>query len=158
MRPILAATLVLLVAGSTVPPTAAETSRVEAVTSDPLYEAWIEALRQADARLQEAHAGAPSEPGCGATKLVQEVALFKHEARMRLLESLEKRGVQPGPPDDAVSAWPWGPGIGRPLELENETGNTAVLVDDGYIVYTNLRAQPEVDAVLAARAFYEVVR
>ncbi len=116
-------------------------------------------MRDTDVRVQELRAlDAETARACGAYDELQQIALRKHHARMRLLESLHKRGVQPSPPDDDVTAWPWGPGAGRtgpdtPRLLDK--GDTAEIVDDGYIVYTNINARPEVDAVLAARAFYQ---
>jgi hypothetical protein len=153
----MAATLVvLLVAGSTATPAAAEASRFDAVTSDPHYEAWIETLRASAAGAGPARIAGTSPQACGATDELQEIALRKHRARMRLLESLRARGVQPGPPDAAAVAWPWGPGAGQRVAPQSDSGNTAVLVDDGYIVYTNFNGALEVDPVLAARAFYEL--
>lgn len=147
--------LVLLVAGWTLTAAAEQTSRVDAVTSDPHFQAWIEALHDGATATGSQQISDGSPQACGATLELQELALRKHRARLRLLESLRARGVQPGPPDGPVVAWPWGPGAGQaPVRQQEDTGNTAVLVDDGYIVYTNVNLALEIDPVFAARAFY----
>lgn len=126
----------------------------QAVRREPLYEAWRQALERAKQVAMD-----PEAPDCGASDALPAVALAAHQARVQLLDALAAQDVAPMPAPAGVAPWPFSPlfPFGPPFPSANadfDTLDTAVVFDDGRIIFRNGRGAPEVDPYLAAQRFY----
>lgn len=118
----------------------------ELLRAEPLHATWLAAL---DAARPAAGAG------CATDDRRSEVEWRKHEARAALLLALERRGVLAAPPPAGAGPWPWDAAPTPDARIAVvDTGDVAVLHDDGHILYRNREGQIEVDPYYAARAFY----
>ena len=136
---------VLVLVAMAMPSHAARPSRAQ-VESDPHFTAWAAALEPGPAT---------GEPGCATSETLETEQLRRHRLRERLLASLAARGFEPTPPPDGYGPWPWAFIASSPASPALvDSGDTALLVDDGKITYLNRELQPEVDPFEAARAFY----
>ncbi|MFQ5601082.1 MAG: hypothetical protein ACE5G2_11090, partial [Candidatus Krumholzibacteriia bacterium] len=135
--------------------TSAAPATVTGVFSDPHFEAWHRALQEEASQVRAVRQNPDGFEFCGSHDELREIAFRKHRLRMRLLESLASRGIEPSPPPAGVAPWPWGPGAGtQPHPADYDSAGTAVIVNDGRIVSLNLRGALEVDPFLASQAFY----
>jgi hypothetical protein len=147
---------VLLLLFAVAPSHAATPARLDQVLGHPDYATWQRALEKRREVSETLKATAGVGRACGADETLRQATLQAHEARMRLLQSLRDQGLSPVPPPAGVAPWPWSAAAGQTPVLEHfDRDNVSVLVDDGTLVFINLRANPEVDVPLAARAFYD---
>jgi hypothetical protein len=132
----------------------AATATRAVVEADPHFATWAAALEPSSAPAIAAD-GTPATLGCATTATLEAEQRRRHELRMALLESLVARGIEPGPPPAGAGPWPWGLDAGtQPATSVIDSDGTSILVDAGRITYINRYGSPEVDPVLAARAFY----
>jgi len=153
LRQRMAAWVLALVAGA-VPPGAARADPAapsRTVQSDPHFAAWRLAQSEVAAR---ARAMAEAGGACGADDALRPLLRRAHAARRDLRATLASQGLAAAPAPTA-GPWPWGPGAGTTTRLAAvDSMDTAVLVDDGRLVFLNINTALEVDPFEAAQAFY----
>ena len=134
----------------------AQPAGVDQVQGDPLFETWRQALEEKQTVGDALAAAGGLAAACGADEALRTATHKAHLARVQLLASLHSRGLAPSPPPAGVAPWPWSAAAGvTPTISDFDKDNVSVLVDDGRMVYINLRAVPEVDGAFASQTFYE---